>query len=140
SDPHSLLITTKTVLAVWPADAQVSLNILEPGASLEVKLDDAPWMHVAAKEPAPRIFQSALIQGPRYASADGGLFVNLGKGWQRMETQTGVRASYLLSSTDLDGDGRPEVLVYARWANDYGLDLFANDELKPLYSFSCGNI
>jgi hypothetical protein len=151
SQPNSVLTTTQTVLAVWPADAEIDLTVFEPGLSAEVKIDAAPWLSSQSQSQspaagrAPRLGQTVLFLNRRYSAvASGGmggsLFADIGSGWQRVLGEPGVRDYYLLSGSDLDGDGRPELLVYARWANDYGLHLLANDAAKPAYSFSCGNI
>jgi hypothetical protein len=47
---------------------------------------------------------------------------------------------FLLSTSDVDGDGRLELLVYEQWANDYGLAVRGDGGKTELYRFSCGNI
>jgi hypothetical protein len=141
---HPVLTTTKTILAVWPADAEIGLTAFAPGVSAEAQVDDGPWVKQASKE-SPHLVQTTQLGSRRYASISAGwlsrgLLQNVGAGWQVVLDEAGVREYYLLSSTDLDGDGRPELLVYARWANDYGLQLLANDAPKPVYGYSCGNI
>lgn len=140
--PDAAFMTTRTVLAVWPADAEIDLAPLAPGLAEDTRVDDGPW---ARGERPARLIQSLLVHGRRYASIaqgnmNSGLFVDGGKGWQPLLRDLGAREYYLLSTSDLDGNGRSELLVYARWANDYGLHVVAEDAPKPLYSFSCGNI
>lgn len=135
-------LTTKTVLAVWPADAEIDLAPLAPGPAEDARVDDGPW---ARGERPARIIQSLLLHGRRYASIaqsslSSGLFADGGQGWKPLLHDLGAREYYLLSTSDLDGNGRSELLVYARWANDYGLHVLAEDAPQPLYSFSCGNI
>lgn len=146
TDPRSVLVTTKTVLAVWPADAEIDLTVFTPGLAEDVKLDDAPWLRQPVGRTAQRTTQSVLVGSRRYAVVAEdrmsiGVFMSPGApgaSWQRLLSEP-VRDYYVLSASDLDGDGRPELLVYALWANDYGLHLLG-DAPKPLYSFSCGNI
>jgi hypothetical protein len=141
----SVLTTDKTILAVWPADAEIDLSVFEPGRSAEVKVDDGPWTREPDTDRPLRLGQTVLSHGRRYASVAAGgqgrgLFANVGSGWKLLLDEMGVREYFVLAASDLDGDGRPELLVYARWANDYGLHVLANDEQKPSYGFSCGNI
>src|SRR5262249_48724952 len=137
-DPQFTLMTTKTLLAVWPADAELDLTVFQPGLAEDVSLDKAPFSKLPCARPAECLVQAAQVQDRSYASVKGGAFdtallADVGTGWQRLAGEMGVREFYLLSATDLDRDGRPELLVYARWANDYALHLFANDAPKPLY-------
>jgi hypothetical protein len=142
TQPDAAFMTTKTLLAVWPADAEIDLAPLAPGPAEDARVDDGPW---ARGERPARLIQSLLLHGRRYASIaqgnmNSGLFVDGGKGWQPLMRELGAREYYLLSTSDLDGNGRSELVVYARWANDYGLHVLAEDAPKQLYSFSCGNI
>jgi hypothetical protein len=82
SSPGLALATSKTVLAVWPEDADIDLAPMTP------ETDD----------PSKRSWKVDSI---------------------------GARKFFQLSSSDLDHDGRPEMVVYEWWANDYGLDVFA---------------
>jgi hypothetical protein len=95
--PGIALATSKTILAVWPEDADIDLVPMTPEAD----------------QPTTRSWK---VDSP------------------------GARKLLQLSTSDLDRDGRPETLVYERWANDYGLDVFANGSQAPVYRFSCGNI
>lgn len=89
----SRLTTTKTLLAVWPEDAELLLRPNDAGAT------DVTW-------PRPK--------------------------------SMGPDAEYLLSTSDIDGDGQPEFVVYEKWRNDFGL--YAATSVAVLYRFSCGNI
>ncbi|AKU93650.1 hypothetical protein AKJ09_00314 [Labilithrix luteola] len=93
----SALATSRTILAVWPEDADIDLVPLTPET-------DDPSTHPWKAE------------------------------------RSGARKFLQLATSDLDRDGRPEILVYELWANDYGLDVFANGSQEPIYRFSCGNI
>lgn len=143
---QSAFFTTKTLLAIWPADAELELETFQPGRPEELSLEKAPWKTSPCQQPSCLV-QAAESHGRSYVSIREPMhgvglfaFADPAKGWQRLMGDMGVREYFVLSATDLDRDGRPEILVYARWANDYALHLFANDELKPLYGFSCGNI
>jgi hypothetical protein len=143
SQPGMFWTTTRTVLAVWPPDADIDLVVREPGRAEGTKLDDGAWLQ-GGTGPV-QVLQSFAIGARRFAAvnqgrSDAGLFADTGGGWQRALSQSGVRAFYALASTDLDGDSRPELLVYERWANDYGLAIVGGDPARPLYRFSCGNI
>jgi hypothetical protein len=100
---------------------------------------EGEWRRLANVAP----LQAFVRNGRRYASLgawpmDGVLFVDSSSGWQVAFERFAVM--YLLATSDVDGDGRPELLVYESWVNDYGLDVLANDETTPAYHFSCGNI
>jgi len=146
-DSHDgfVLTTDKTILAVWPADAEIDLSVFAPGRSEEVKLSDGPWTRAPEAATALQVSQAVLFRGRRYASLSAsamghGLFADGGGGWQLVLNEMGVREYLLLAAADLDGDGRPELVVYSRWANDYGLHVLGGDPPKSIYSFSCGNI
>jgi hypothetical protein len=146
--PDSTLTNSQTILAVWPKDAEIGLAPSKGGVAPDVRLDDAPWTTANWKANGGRLANVAPLQafarnGRRYASLgawpmDGVLFVDSSSGWQVAFQRFAVM--YLLATSDVDGDGRPELLVYESWVNDYGLDVLANDETTPAYHFSCGNI
>jgi hypothetical protein len=145
SDPHFVLMTTKTVFGIWPADAELEMTVLGPGPAEDVSVGAPPWTSLPCDKKASCLVQALQIGERRYASIRNGLsgtamFADLGKGFVRLSSDAGVRELYALSATDLDRDGRPELLVYAHWANDYGLSVYANDGPAPAYGFSCGNI
>jgi hypothetical protein len=93
------LETTKTILAVWPADADIGLV---PMTTVEAGAASGAW-----DGSCPGVFFG------------------------------GCR---LLSTTDIDGDGRPELLIYEKWVNNYGLAVKANRGTTELYRFSCGSV
>jgi hypothetical protein len=95
------LYTTKTLLAVWPPDAEIDLQPL-----------GADTFDASAPPPYSRAAGASL----------------------------GARAFYVLSKSDVDGDGRHELVVFEHYANDYGLAVLPAENQPPLYRFSCGNI
>lgn len=145
SDSNLVLMTTKTVLGVWPADAELEMTVLGPGPAEDVSVGSPPWTSLPCEKSRKCLVQALQIGERRYASIRNGLsgtalFADLGKGFLRLDSDPGVREFYVLSATDLDRDGKPELLVYAHWANDYGLHVYANDAKAPVYGWSCGNI
>ncbi len=144
----SFLTTDKTILAVWPADAEIELTVFSPATSEDEKTQEGPWggSNRSPGDGTPaRVSQSVVLHGRRYSFVtDGplgrGLFADTGHGAKLLCNEAGVREYLLLAGSDIDGDGRPELVVYARWANDYGLQVMANDAPTPVYGFSCGNI
>lgn len=139
-DPRAFTVALRPTLAVWPKDAEIDLVAREPGVEDEALLRGAPW--TARETGASATTDQAFELGARrYAAVAGSVFFDLGAGWQKASgLAPGPRRYHLLATFDLDGDRRPELLVFAQWANDYGLFVFANDGIKPLYGFSCGNI
>lgn len=145
NDSNSVMTTTKTVFGIWPADAEVELTLLHPGAAEDVSVGAPPWTSLPLDKAGKNLVQALQVGQRRYASIRGGLsgtglFADLGQGFTRLDGDHGVREFYVLSASDLDHDGRPELIVYAHWANDYGLHVYANDAAAPVYGFSCGNI
>lgn len=94
--PH----THRTVLAVWPKDAEIEL------------IPESVDRYDASKRAT----------------------------WQRAAGSPGAREYLPIATTDLDGDGKREVVVYERWANDYALFVVPREGDPPLLRFSCGNI
>jgi hypothetical protein len=92
--------THRTVLAVWPKDAEIEL----------------------VPESADRFDASKKAT------------------WQRAAGSPGAREYLPIATTDLDEDGKREVVVYERWANDYALFVVPKEGDAPLLRFSCGNI
>ena len=69
------------------------------------------------------------------------MWLDAGSGWAPFEGNgRGTGAYDILATSDVDGDGRPEAIIYEEWRNDYGLLVLGNDWSKPAYRFSCGNI
>ncbi len=95
SKQAAALATTKTILAVWPADAEIDLATMTSGTDIPTR-----------------------------------------RSWK--VDAFGPRRILQLSASDLDHDGRPEIIAYEWWANDYGLDIF--DGTTLIHRFSCGNI
>jgi hypothetical protein len=147
--PDQVLIATRTVLGVWPKDAEINLEPGEAGIAADFAMADAPWTAPSWRQrggplaSADRPRQAFLRMGRRYATVnagvmDGVVFVDSGSGWR--EVLSRLAPEYLLATSDIDGDGRPELLVYEAWANNYGLDVIVDDEPTPAYHYSCGNI
>ena len=135
----SVLSTTQTVLAVWPADADIDLTVFSPDASVE--LDGAPWTTLTKARPDARVLQALSYRGRSYAALAGGqLLSDAGQGFASLLRESGARAHFLLAGADVNGDGKPELVVYGYFANDYGISVLSPDVAKPLYEFSCGNI
>ena len=130
------------VLAVWPESAEVDLLPRAPmGDSAEFA--DGPWKG----EKGVRVTQ-ALRAGARRLVATrgpcgscGSLWVDQGSGFAPVgEIGAGADGFHILATTDVDGDGHPEAIVYEAWRNDYGVHVLGNDWSKPAYRFNCGNI
>ena len=125
---------TSTMLAVWPADAEISLEV----ARDEITPGVSPPIHVGQK------IEASFRRGDRSYAAlrgpHGGIVAwDVGAGWVTSQADIGPRGYTLLATSDVDHDGQLELIAYQRWANDYGLDVFG-DAAVALYSFSCGNI
>jgi hypothetical protein len=134
--------TPAKVLAVWPETADVDLKP-QPGGADGVELADGPW----AGKPKVRIEQALRVGGQRLATTRGpcgscgALWVDQGGGFASVkELGPGADGYDILATSDVDGDGRAEAIVYEVWRNDYGLHVLGNDWAKPAYRFSCGNI
>lgn len=147
SDRGSAWFSTRTVLAVWPADADIKLTPLTPESMSDPELENAPALRAVIKGATPGSIQAAQLGSHGYVALQGGksgpgghLLVKSSQGVRPLFAEMGVRAYYLLSSSDLDGDGRFELVVYARWANDYSLHVLREGDERPLYGYSCGNI
>jgi hypothetical protein len=127
-----------TILAVWPADADIALEVATAGA-VGGAGDSVPLTS------AGQSVDQAFARGAwRYASVrergGGAVLWNAGAGWVTAARTIGPRGYTLLATSDVDRDGHLELISYQRWANDYGLDVFGDKDPKPIYSFSCGNI
>jgi hypothetical protein len=130
------------MLAVWPETADVDLQPRGSGPKA-IEFADVPWK--GAK--GVRIEQALRAGGQRLVAARGpcgscgSLAVDRGSGFVPMgDLGPGVDGYDILATTDVDGDGHPEAIVYEAWRNDYGVHVLGNDWSKPAYRFSCGNI
>jgi len=123
-------------LAVWPADAEVELEVAAPGLA-GVRAEE-----LAVRDGA-RVDQAFARGAHRYAAlrsrSGGAVQWNVGRGWVTAQSAPGPRGHALLATVDVDRDGRRELISYQLWANDYGLDVFG-DGAAPIYGFGCGNI
>jgi len=132
-DPH-------TIFAVWPADADIALEVATAG------LVGVDANAVPALAPGQRVDQAFARGTRRFASirtgrSGGAVVWDAGAGWRTGASPSfGARGYTLLATTDVDHDGHLELISYQNWANDYGLDVFSDADPQPLYSFSCGNI
>jgi hypothetical protein len=144
ADPH-------VMLAVWPADADLGLEVATADASA-VKPDELPARTgadpgmsepVAHPMTARTIDQAIARNGKRYVALrdhDTGVAMwNLGQTWITGKQVMGMHGFNLLATVDVDHDGRLALIALERWANDFGLDVFG-EAAAPLYNFSCGNI
>ena len=125
----------RTILAVWPADADLALEVAPGGLVPDISPPLATDQQVEASFRRGARSYAAL----RSRSSGGTLAWNLGAGWITAQAPIGPRGYTVLATTDVDHDGHLELIAHQRWANDYGLDVFG-DAALALYSFSCGNI
>jgi hypothetical protein len=54
--------------------------------------------------------------------------------------QSGPMARLVLGTTDVDRDGRREIVVYAPYVNEYDLSIFEWPCPDPVFGYRCGNI
>lgn len=99
-DGMTVLRTHRTVLAVWPKDADIDL--------------------------VPETAEA--FDASKHAT------------WMRSAGSMGAREYVPIATADMDGDKAREVLVYERWANNYGLFVVPKEGAPPLFRFNCGNI
>jgi hypothetical protein len=148
-DGDWVVTNRRTLIGVWPMDAEVDLRPLAFGVDEDVDVHDAPWLApgTSAAQAGPNrimVPMQAFARGTRRYAAlgawpmDGSIFADTGSGWTQILRR--FAPLFMLATTDVDGDGRPELLAYESWVNDYGLDVFVNDAPAPAYQFSCGNI
>ena len=122
------------ILAVWPADADLALEVARDGVAAGVTPP------LAADQRVESSFQRGARSYAALRSRHGGALTwNLGAGWVVTHPDIGPRGYTILATSDVDHDGHLELIAHERWANDYGLDVFG-DAPAPLYAFSCGNI
>lgn len=99
---YGVLHSDRTVLAIWPKDAEIDLEAATPET-----------FNVSKKT------EWGGLSGAPMAAA---------------------REYIPIATTDIDGDKHREILVYERWANDYGLFVVPSEGKPALFRFSCGNI
>ena len=134
-----------TVLAVWPADADVGLRSLARGGDPDAPVDPS-WSSADAPARVDQIAvlgEQALAAVARPPCASCAAFYTRDHGaWRPLAGAAPGPDGYVaLATTDVDHDGRLEAIVYERWRNDFGLFVLGNDwSLAPAYRFSCGNI
>jgi hypothetical protein len=134
----------RAVLAVWPETADVDLKPRPQGVDLR-DIEDAPWRDQADMRLEQGVSAASLrlvsARSPVGCQSCATLWARSPLGWARVEgLGMGADGYDILATTDVDGDGRPEAIVYEVWRNDYGLHVLAGDGSKPVHRFSCGNI
>ncbi len=128
-------LPTRRVLAVWPEDAEIWPRPLERVAALE-----GPWNGRLDQSVVTGNQRLASVSAPPCASC-ASLWSDQGSGWNAVQgLGPGADGYDILATTDMDGDGKAEAIVFERWRNDYGLLVLGNDWTRPAYRFSCGNI
>ncbi len=130
---HKRDLAQHTTLGVWPADADIALEVAGGGI-----VGNAP---AAA---ADEVVTQAFARGAHHYAAirtngSGVAAWDAGAGWLRARVDFG-QGFALLATTDLGHDGHLELIAYQLWANDYGISVFRDTDTKPAYEFSCGNI
>lgn len=130
------------MLAVWPETADIDLQPRAPGANA-AEFADGPWKD----NKGVRITHALRAGGQRLVATRGpcgscgSLRVDRGNGFVAVgEIGPGADGFDILATTDVDGDGHPEAIIYEVWRNDYGVHVLGKDWSKPAYRFSCGNI
>jgi hypothetical protein len=132
-------------LAVWPANADVSLELVpsptnerERALSLDLDGDGAPE-NVAA--------QSDLDGGGKHRGRipPRATWIDITNGKDatrsvRVEPFSAANRLVLLATSDVDRDGLRELILYAEYVNDYGIAVIEYGSTTPVYSFNCGNI
>ena len=129
----------RTLLAVWPPDADLALEVAGDGVTGGAAADLPPHA------PDELVLQAFARGTRRYATVGtpygGRISWNLGAGWTTARSgPPGPRGSVILATTDVNHDGHLELIGYQLWANDHGIDVLGDADTSPLYSYSCGNI
>jgi hypothetical protein len=130
------------VLAIWPENADIQLKPQSPG-SHGIEMIDGPWVGQSGVQVAQalRIGGQRLVSTRGPCGSCGSLWVDRGGGFASVGDLGGGADGFdILATSDIDGDGHSEVIVYEVWRNDYGLHVLGNDWSKPAYRFNCGNI
>jgi hypothetical protein len=132
-------------LAVWPASADVSLELVPPPAderertlSLDLDGDGAP----------ERVDAQRDLGGdgkPRRGMPPRATWIDITDGKDatkrvRLEPFHAANRLILLATTDVDRDGLRELTIYAEYVNDYGVAVIEYGSTASAYSFNCGNI
>jgi hypothetical protein len=129
------------MLAVWPETAEVSL-VPRPRPQERGEAPNAACLGARARvEQLVRAGQHGLASGrePSNCWSCAKLWRDDGHGFE-VELSSPADGYNILATSDADGDGQPEAIVYENWRNDYGLDVLAVDPPNVVYHFSCGNI
>ncbi|MDI1479380.1 hypothetical protein [Polyangium sp. y55x31] len=138
-------VAASRVIAIWPETADVDLKPQPAGAD-GVEFADGPWVGRAGErgvriDQALRAGQMRLVATRGPCGSCGALWVDRGGGFAVVDEELSSTDGFdILATSDVDGDGHPEAIVYEIWRNDYGLHVLGNDWSKPAYRFNCGNI
>jgi hypothetical protein len=132
-----------TIFGVWPADADIDLEVAGAGNN-GVDTSDLP-----PTNPPQRVRQAFARGARRFVTVEHGFLGpamwNTGAGWIK-QPSGGVSAGWLasgetlLATADVDGDGHLEIVGYQEWVNNYGLDVFLESSADPIYGYSCATI
>jgi hypothetical protein len=130
----AVAVSPRARLAVWPADADIGLEVASDGVSATALPPIQPGEHVAqAFQRGARTY--ATISDDRERR----LVWNSGSGWVAPPMIRYDQGFVLLGTTDLDHDGHLELIAYQLWANDYGVSIFV-DTPQAFYELGCGNV
>jgi hypothetical protein len=130
------------VLAVWPETADVDLEPRHLGRG-GGNLNGGPWADDWGMTVEQNFCRGGecLVSTRGPCGSCGALWVRRGGGFKSVKgIGIGADGFDILATSDIDGDGHPEAIVYEVWRNDYGLHVLGNDWSKPAYRFNCGNI
>lgn len=143
-------VINKPVIAIWPADADVDLETpaLERELPEDVLTNATRAVLALSGNVTAAVHQAFEVRGHRYLTTRslgqwGAMFLREDAGtWraQMVPTVQHSRAVMVLAVTDVDHDGKNEVLTLAPYANDYAFAVLVDDQTVPGWSYSCGNI
>lgn len=135
------LLPLKTLIGVWPPDADVGLDPHYPAAEPGYQPPLTLWK---GHDTPPALVQHESFGEVEFLSTTfgpigGQRFMKTSAGWVSLAPR-GQWESYLVASFDVDDDGTREWVVLAKSANDYGLYVYIAGNPKPIYEFDCGNV
>lgn len=156
-DPQAAPVDGRTTeLAIWPPDADLGLVSVPshgstrppPTALLKKVLPRDAWdlPPLEKRREPPSVDATQDVRVPELGSVLSvsgglrGLFANSGKGWRVLRVpEDADLTSWLFGRSDLDGDRKPEWLVFTKCVNEFSLELWSADFRTRLASFSdCG--
>lgn len=56
------------------------------------------------------------------------------------ERRNGPGGLDVIATSDVDGDGKREIVVYAPWGNEYDVAVYEYGTADPVYAYECGNM